>query len=327
MILRLRLENDRDEPADPERQQQPPVVVRRHIQQPQHGAIAGRLARQQILAGRQNRKGMEEEPAFSERRHASQPEIAATEMHQLVTDRHPLLGEGQRIEETGRQQDHRTKETRNHRCVNVARPACSDAAAHARTKTQLAHRTLNLRIDRVRARDGARGPADAIEHHAEPGEGAGDPERCGDGAPRAAGWLVGLESDSIPCLVRLKSDTTAARLKSRRAAVFDWQDAKDNWLDPDECDNQLERREPPERAPRGGGNSRGESTERSRREDHHAAGDRCREEDLKQPLERRGDVGDDWHHRGSFFFAVCSRATTSSSSLSSASVSAADSLR
>jgi hypothetical protein len=85
--------------------------------------------------------------------------------------------------------------------------------------------------------------------------------------------LVSLKSDSIPCLVRLKSaptavrlksdttaarlksDTTAARLKSRRTAVFDWQNAKDDWLDPDERDDQLERREPPERAPRGGGNS------------------------------------------------------------------------
>src|SRR4029453_1976601 len=123
------------------------------------------------------------------------------------------------------------------------------------TKTQLAHRTLNLRIDRVRARDDARGPADAIEHHAEPGEGAGDPERCGDGAPREIGWLVSLKSDSIPCLVRLKSaptavrlksdttaarlksDTTAARLKSRRTAVFDWQNEKDDCLAPDEADH------------------------------------------------------------------------------------------
>src|SRR4030095_2797568 len=78
--------------ADAQRQQQSAVLVWSSPEQLQHGAVACRFTRQQILARCEDREWMEEEQALAECRYTTQPQISTPQVHDLVADGHPALG-------------------------------------------------------------------------------------------------------------------------------------------------------------------------------------------------------------------------------------------
>ena len=176
--------------ADPERQQQPPVVVRRHIQQPQHRAIAGRLAREQILAGRQNRKGMEEEQAFSERRHASEPEIAAT-ADAPARDRSPSAARRGAAHRSDRPATGSPAAGARQPSVRQCRPTSvlRRCGSRPHEDTARAPHAESPHRPGPRARRCARSCGRGLNITPSPARAPAIQSACGDGAPREAGCV------------------------------------------------------------------------------------------------------------------------------------------
>jgi hypothetical protein len=99
---------------DAEREEQAAVVLRRGVHGAQHGRIAGRLTRKQVLARGDVRQRVEEEETLGQRRHAAEPQVTAPEVHQLVADRHALQCIGQGVEARPGQQDDRREQAGDH---------------------------------------------------------------------------------------------------------------------------------------------------------------------------------------------------------------------
>ena len=76
---------------DAERHQQPTVVARLGLEHAQDGGVARGFTRDDVLARGQVRQRVEEEDPLGQRRHQTQPQVPATDVHQLVADRHLLL--------------------------------------------------------------------------------------------------------------------------------------------------------------------------------------------------------------------------------------------
>ncbi len=92
--------------GDAEIEQQASVRLRCRSKCRQDGGVAGNLAPEHVLTRRQARERMEEEETFRCGRDDAEPEIAALDVRELVTERHALLVVAHR-REPRRNHDHR----------------------------------------------------------------------------------------------------------------------------------------------------------------------------------------------------------------------------
>ena len=74
-----------------ERQEQASVLARRGVERFDHGRVTRRFSRHRILARHEVRQGVKEEQPLGKRRHASEPQVGALQVRELVAERHLAL--------------------------------------------------------------------------------------------------------------------------------------------------------------------------------------------------------------------------------------------
>ena len=126
--LRLRLRNDHDAPAaasagrwrgDAQVKEETPVPCGARIERGDDGRIAGGFAPEGVLACGQMDEWMEEEQALGQGGRAAEPQVATLHVSELVAERHLLLSLGKLHEPPRRQQDRRTPQAGDERCLDL----------------------------------------------------------------------------------------------------------------------------------------------------------------------------------------------------------------
>jgi hypothetical protein len=87
------------------------VVAGRRPHDPEHFFVTRRLAREPVLAHREDGERMEEEETLSRLGDPAEPEVAVGDVDELVTEHHREVGGGQPVDLARRQQDDRAQET------------------------------------------------------------------------------------------------------------------------------------------------------------------------------------------------------------------------